>query len=154
MKRLLIVVAASVLAGCATTDVVMGPPATCKGEVACKYRWGRALAWVTQNAAYRITQANETIVQTAGPLPNSPRPAISIVRIPNADGSETIQFQSGCDNMFGCQPSRAALESSFRAFVMDTAVPGGSTSVHSIGGTMAARAAEAGVKAGLEASLR
>lgn len=124
MKRLLIVVAASVLAGCATADVAMGPPATCKGEVACKYRWGRALAWVTQNAAYRITQANETIIQTAGPLQHSVQSAVSIVRIPNADGSETIQFQSGCDNMFGCQPSRGELDSRFRAFVMDTAVPG------------------------------
>jgi len=150
MKRLLIVVAASVLAGCATTDVVMAPPATCKGEVACKYRWGRALAWVTQNAAYRVTQANETIVQTAGPLPNSTRSAISVVRIPNPDGSETIQFQSGCDNMFGCQPSRAALESNFRAFVMDTAVPGSAGSA----GAMGAKAAEAGVKAGIEAGVR
>lgn len=123
MNRSVILIAAFALTACATTEVVMGPPVSCRGDVACKYRWGRALAWVTQNAAYRVTQANDTIIQTAGPTQHAVTSAISVVRIPNPDGSETFQFQSGCDNFIGCRPSHGEMERDFRAFVMATAVP-------------------------------
>lgn len=126
MKRAIVTAAALSVAACATPDVpaaLLGPPIACKGEVACKYRWGRALAWVSNNAYYRVIQANELAIQTAGPHEHSTRSAISVMRIPNPDGTETFQFQSGCGNMFGCTPTRAEMEREFRVFVMETPVP-------------------------------
>ena len=46
-----------------------------------------------------------------------------MTRINNADGSAIINFDGGCDNMFGCIPSMLQEKASFAEFVMATAAP-------------------------------
>lgn len=118
MKKWSVLMAGLLLAACATT-VTAVPSVTCNGDKDCKYKWGRALAWVTDHSDYRIDQANDQLIQTTGPDKNSPKRAITIVRVPVQDGSERFKFQTACDNMFGCTKAHNDMEEQFRMFVME-----------------------------------
>lgn len=98
-------------------------PVTCSSKSDCDVKWSRAVQWVQQNSAYKFQSATDLVIQTMGPLPDDPRPAFTVTRINNADGSAIINFDGGCDNMFGCIPSMLQEKASFAEFVMATAAP-------------------------------
>ncbi len=91
---------------------------TCEGKDDSNAMWARAVEWVQDNSAYRFQIQSENLIQTAGPNKDSVQSAISITKRPLGNGNALLNFQSGCDNMFGCQPSAVALKASFNNYVI------------------------------------
>lgn len=119
---LFLVLACVSLGACSTTPSISVPPVTCQGKEDCELKWGRSLKWVSDNVRYRIESANDMMIQTKGPIRYSVDAAVSLVKIPKGDGVYTIEFDAGCDNMFGCQPSVDAMRASFFQFVMGSSI--------------------------------
>lgn len=92
---------------------------TCSGAEDCDVKWGRAVQYTLDHSAYRIQLQTDTMIQTAGPTPNSPQLAIVINRIPLGDGRQRFELRGGCDNMFGCSPSIDYAKAFFVRAVMD-----------------------------------
>lgn len=118
------IVVIGALAGCAqppdpATLAAAQQQVTCSSKSDCDALWSRAVVWVTQNAPYKIQTESSNLIETMGPLPDSPDSEIVITRLVNPDGSGSLQFQSGCDNIIGCVPSGVQLEASFNDFVLD-----------------------------------
>lgn len=93
-------------------------PVTCSSKADCDAKWSMAVQWVQQHSAYKFQSATDLVIQTMGPLPDDPRPAFTVTRINNADGSGSFQFDGGCDNDFGCIPSMLESRASFVTFIM------------------------------------
>jgi len=53
-----------------------------------------------------------------GPLKNDPSPAFNISKTANGNGTYTIDFRGGCDNIFGCIPDLTVAKANFNRFVM------------------------------------
>lgn len=93
---------------------------TCNEATDCKTKWAKALLWVTNNSFYKIRIANDTIITTEGPLTSAGvahESAISITKIPQANGTSQIIFKSWCTNQFGCVPDQNILLVRFAGFV-------------------------------------
>lgn len=127
MKRqLVVVVACLVLAACNTMTpeqksalaAQASRPVVCSSDQDCRVKWSRAVQWVMQNSAYKLQTQSDLVIQTMGPLPDDTRPAFTISRSANANGSGVINFSGGCDNIFGCIPSMLEEQASFVQFVM------------------------------------
>ena len=71
------------------------------------------------NNAYRIQIQTDTMIQTAGPLPNDPRLAVVISKVARGGGVYSFQLQGGCANMFGCSPTLDYAKAYFVRAVMD-----------------------------------
>lgn len=91
----------------------------CSGHDDCEVKWGRAVQFVLDNSFYRIQQQTDTIIQTAGPLPNHPELAMVINRVALGGGKYRFNLRGGCDNMFGCSPSLDYATAYFVRAVMD-----------------------------------
>lgn len=92
---------------------------TCTGAEDCEIKWGQAVQWVIDNGAFRIQIQTDTMIQTAGPLPNDPRLAMVITKVARGNGVYAFQLQGGCDNMFGCSPTIGYAKAYFVRAVMD-----------------------------------
>lgn len=133
MRRRFSIAALFVLCGCNTTPqspvdaaivkAAVNVPITCKAGPNCDAVWSRASAWIVQHSAYKIQTANESIIQTMGPLPYDPRPAFTVTKTANAAGDYEISLTGGCDNIFGCIPSIDESRVSFAAFVRAASAP-------------------------------
>lgn len=90
-----------------------------KGEE-CEVRWGRSVAWVSQNSYWKMRNQTDALIETEGPL-DSPNLAYSITKTPLGGGKYEIGFSAGCGNMFGCVPDAYDAREDFTTFVL--AVP-------------------------------
>lgn len=125
--RLITVITALVLAGCATGPQLtpeqrsaMLQPVVCADKVQCDLYWQRAQLWVAQHSHWRIQLANDVLIQTYGPGNSSPDTAYTITRINAANGSGQIKMRAACDNIFGCIPAPVEAIDMFRKEVMET----------------------------------
>lgn len=114
------------LAGCATAPDLLAEadaarPVTCSGHDDCEVKWSRALRWTLDTVAYRPQIQSDQMISTMGPLPNDPRPAVTITKVAQGGGTYSFEFRAGCDNLFGCIPSLAAVKASFVRAVMGPA---------------------------------
>ncbi len=109
------------LAGCASAapQAASPPrPVTCKAGPDCDAKWSRALAWVTSNSGYKLQTQTDSVVQTMGPITDSPRPAYTVTKLATGPGTFEITFTGGCDNIFGCVPSIDEARAKFADFVL------------------------------------
>ncbi|HLI13410.1 MAG TPA: PDZ domain-containing protein [Alphaproteobacteria bacterium] len=106
-----------------TAAAALNQPIICHDGADCAIRWGRALTWVTDNSAYRIDQATDSLISTWGPLPDDLRPAFTITKTAQGNGVYLIEFAAGCGNYFGCEPSLAQAKASFMSFVTAPLTP-------------------------------
>lgn len=128
MKKLVLAgLLAPVLLGCSTApnpaDVAIwsaaaSRPLVCANKQDCDTKWNRAVIWVTLNSAYKIMMANDTIIQTFGPMDGDVTSGFLVTRVHNADGSGLFVFQAECGNMFGCIPPVLKEKADFVQFVM------------------------------------
>jgi hypothetical protein len=102
---------------------VASRPVICRAGNDREVRWGRALLWVQTYSAYKVRIAGEAMIATMGPWPGDARPAYTITKTANGDGSYTIRFQAECDNLFGGVPSLLEAKANFVSFVMAETAP-------------------------------
>jgi len=127
MREFAVLVALLGLCGCnsapdspvdaAIVQAALNQPITCHAGADCDAKWSRASAWIVKNSAYKIKTANDSIVQTEGPLEDDDRTAFTATKAANAAGEYEISLTGGCDNVFRCAPSIDQARLSFVAFV-------------------------------------
>ena len=114
------------LAGCATQPMdpailaASKEPLTCANNEECDSYWQRAQAYVSKNSTYPIQSVTDTVLTTEGPIYGSAGNAYHLTKVPNADGSATIEVQIACDNPFGCQPDRTMEIVNLKRFVRES----------------------------------
>ena len=107
------------LAGCnsAPQSTVVIPPVTCHAGKDCDEKWSRATGWIAQNSSYKVQTVSDTIIQTMGPLPDSPRAEFIVSKVSIGNDLYSLKLNGGCDNMFGCIPPLQDSALSFANFV-------------------------------------
>ncbi len=108
------------LGSCATVQPKIAEPIqpiTCNKGPDCDAKWSRAVSWVTTNSSYKVQTQTDSIIQTMGPLPDSPSPAYSVTKVAATPTMYEITFNGGCDNFLGCIPTVAESRATFAAFV-------------------------------------
>jgi len=93
-------------------------PITCQAGKDCEEKWSQAVYWVKQNSAYKFRTVSDNVIQTMGPLPDDPSPAFTITKVATGNNSYALDFDGGCDNMFGCVPSLLILKASFADYII------------------------------------
>ncbi|HLG85683.1 MAG TPA: hypothetical protein VKZ79_00635 [Alphaproteobacteria bacterium] len=93
-------------------------PVVCSTGGDCEVKWGRALQWVLNNSAYKVQSQSDAMISTMGPLPDDPRPAYTITKMAQGNGTYLIDFRAGCDNIFGCVPNLMVAKADFVVAVM------------------------------------
>jgi len=99
-----------------TRDLVI----KCASKDECDAKWGRALAWVSQNSSFKIRLASDLLITTEGPIDEFGYRSLSsfiINRIPEGGGVYRIEFSSACVSTPSCAPSHDELLASFGAYV-------------------------------------
>ena len=104
----------------AIVKAALSQPITCQAGPDCDAKWSRASAWIAENSAYKIKTANDSIVQTEGPLEDDDRTAFTATKAANAAGEYEISLTGGCDNVFRCAPSIDKARLSFAVSVRDS----------------------------------
>jgi hypothetical protein len=86
----------------------------------CDTKWGRAVAWVSRNSAWKIQTQTDSLIQTFGPSTrgNSTASAFVVNKVPIGDGRHEIAMNSACGNIFGCIPDAIALKAHFNSYVL------------------------------------
>lgn len=95
-------------------------PVVCETAARCAAMWQRAQLWVVNNAAYKMQISNDVVIQTFSARRSSVSSGVTITREPIGGQRQRINFQSACDNLFGCQPSGTELRMSFNRYLRDT----------------------------------
>ena len=114
------------LAGCATQPMdpailaASKEPLTCANKEQCDSYWQRAHDYVSKNSTYPIKSVTDTVLTTEGPTYGSAGNAYHLIKVPNADGSATIEVQIACNNPFGCQPDRTMEIVNLKRFVRES----------------------------------
>lgn len=131
------------LSGCAQQQAISPglqqealAPLLCSSKPQCDLYWQRAQAWLVVNGAFRIQLANDTVIQTYGPLPNGGALAYRVTKLPTTLESARIVINGNCDNMLGCNPNLMEAAVSFKRFV--TQSPTGALGIPSPSGTSSA----------------
>ena len=119
MKRIVTLLAAVVLAGCATVDPHLAEKQaalhdnvpTCHEAKECEVKWAAARSWVIDNAGMKIQNITDGYIETYGPG-DSMNLAVRVEKKPLPDGSYKIEARVWCGNPFGClrPPVDAALD--------------------------------------------
>lgn len=124
MKKALLATLCVLAAGCSTRgqvnpDVmqVATTPLTCSNATECTLWWQRAQTWVSSHSAYRIEAANDSLIQTEGPMGGKRALAYQITKASNKDGTATIGFAAHCDSSLGCKPNPWEAGADFKEFV-------------------------------------
>ena len=93
------------------------PPVTCTAGKDCDAKWSRAVAWVSQNTAYKIQVQTDSLIQTYGPFDSKTGTAATVNKIAGANGQYEIVAHMSCDNLIGCIPDLGEQMRSFASFV-------------------------------------
>ena len=102
------------LAGCATNapsrsynaSVFHETVPVCTGEAECKVMWEAAQIWVAQHSRMKIQTATDVLIETYGGGANSATLAMRVLKVPQGGGVYRIEFDGGCNNIFGCVPDK------------------------------------------------
>jgi hypothetical protein len=119
-----IIAASAALTGCATgpaepcVDQPLAAPLYCKGKSECDLYWKRAELFVRSHSQYAMRVVRDDVILTEGPYGAKIDPAFRVQKVPRGDALFEIEMRSTCANMFGCQPSPAALQVEFKRFVV------------------------------------
>lgn len=95
-------------------------PVICYEAKHCDAMWQRAQIWVINNAGYKIQIANDTVIQTYGPLRgDSYGLAFTVTKAPRGKGFFEIDSRASCGSNAGCsqhpKKERAALHVHLKA---------------------------------------
>lgn len=116
------------LTGCATTQFTPEQEAeiamwaatdiVCEGEAQCDVMWGAATQFILDYSDFRVTQATDRLITTAGPTPDGTALAYSVTRIEIGEGRNRFDFRAGCGNIFGCYPTVEVARAGFAKTVI------------------------------------
>lgn len=94
-------------------------PLVCVSKPVCDRQWQRVQSWIAQNSGWRIQIANDVLIQTYGPGRNTTDLAFTAIRENRDDGTASIHFTAGCDNVFGCHPHPALAIANLKAYARE-----------------------------------
>ncbi len=118
LVRIVVFCSPLLLTACISTQAAQPPiPAiTCKQGQDCDAKWSRAVAWVSQNSAYRMQVQSDVLIQTY----NSTNTDIAVVVNKVATkqpGDYEIDVSISCGNPIGCVPDARDQLIKFNTFV-------------------------------------
>jgi hypothetical protein len=124
-----LVVATLTLAGCTTLtpqqeaqlQANANRQVTCTKGADCDMKWGRAVAWVSQNSEWKIQTQNDYIIQTYTPINQSAASGFKVNKVPTDTEHFEITISSGCDNLLACFPDAMTARASFNNFLIGPA---------------------------------
>ena len=124
-----LVVAILIVAGCSTVTPQQeaqihanaNRKITCSKGTDCDMKWGRAIAWISQNSHWKIQTQTDYIIQTYTALGGSPSSSFLVNKVPVDNDTFEIVMTSGCGNMFGCTPDATTLKAMFTNFIIGPA---------------------------------
>ena len=121
-KRLALFFAVAIslaLAACGSAPEDEGTPTAvaCRLGPDCDFKWARAIAWVQQNAWYKIERVDEWRIKTFGPYGKSEGTAVTIQKVPSGDGWAHLSINVSCANIVTCYPSVTSQKISFMEYV-------------------------------------
>lgn len=96
------------LAGCATGP--SGPPEptlpapVCSNATECDLKWAAARAFVLSHAGYKFQTYSNDFMETYNPVGGAVELGAQVNRVPQPNGTTTIEAKFWCDNPFGCAP--------------------------------------------------
>ena len=103
--------------GSALEDERTPTAVACRLGPDCDFKWARAIAWVEQNAFYRIERVDAWRIQTFGPYGKSEGTAVTIQKVLSGDGWAQLSINVSCANIVTCYPSVTAQKLSFLEYV-------------------------------------
>ena len=103
--------------GSALEDERTPTAVACRLGTDCDFKWARAIAWVEQNAFYKIERVDEWRIQTFGPYGKSEGTAVTIQKVLSGDGWARLSINVSCANIVTCYPSVTAQKLSFLEYV-------------------------------------
>ena len=103
--------------GSAPEDEQTPTAVVCRLGPDCDWKWARAIAWVQQNAYYKIELVDAGRIKTFGPYGKSEGTAVTIQKISAGDGWAQLSINVSCANIVTCYPSVAAQKISFLEYV-------------------------------------
>ena len=103
--------------GSAPEDERTPTAVVCRLGPDCDFKWARAIAWVGQNAHYKIERVDEWRIQTFGPYGKSEGTAVTIQKVPSGDGWAHLSINVSCANIVTCYPSVTSQKISFMEYV-------------------------------------
>ncbi|ARN80979.1 hypothetical protein [Methylocystis bryophila] len=119
LARLCLILISLALAACgsAAEDGATPTSVACRVGPDCDRKWARAIAWVEQNACYKIEKVDAWRIQTFGPYGKSEGTAIAIDKVASGDGWAQLFIHVSCANIVTCYPSVTAQKISFFEYV-------------------------------------
>lgn len=127
MKKLVAVAAliAAATAGCATTGAngnaqmaeFSNTIPVCAGEAECQLAWEAAQLWIAQNSRFKIQTATNVLIETYNGGPYDATLSPRATKEPLGGGKYQIVFGGGCNNLFGCVPSKWEAGIQFNQYV-------------------------------------
>ena len=113
MRSAIALIAAAVLAGCATVPdpaaeqqaaLLASSVPTCKEAKECEVKWAAARDWVIDHAGMKLQNIQPDYMDTYNPPDSGTELAVMVRKKPQADGSYKIVARVWCDNWIGCIP--------------------------------------------------
>ncbi len=116
---LLAAVISLMLAACgsAPEDERTPTAVACRAGPDCDHKWARAIAWIQQNADYKIERVDGRRIQTFGPYGKSEGTAITVEKVATGEGEAQLFIHVSCANIVTCYPSVTAQKISFVEYV-------------------------------------
>lgn len=113
------------VSGCASMEKIdpaiqseASQPLVCGNKQQCDLYWQRAQAYVNQHSNYRVQSVTDNILTTYGPTGTSTDLAYRLTKVPNADGSATIEMTLGCsDYIIGCKPNSIVETANLKRYI-------------------------------------
>ncbi len=124
MNKTLLTLLCVMAAGCSVrnevtpdTMQIATAPLICANPAECAAWWQRAHDWVAGHSIYPLRPTGDAPIETARPDGGKPALAYQSIRIPNDDGTATIDVAARCDSRLGCKPNPWEAGAVFKQFV-------------------------------------
>lgn len=112
IKKLLVVVAAISLVGCAAQKRANQQNQArfdqtipiCNDEKDCAAKWEAAQLWIIHNAGYKLQTTTSVLLETYNATGSSTSLAVRVTKEPLGGGKYKILVRTWCDNFLGCAP--------------------------------------------------
>lgn len=80
-------------------------PVTCYGADECSRAWRKATVWITQNSAWKIRLATDSLLETFGPTRSDLELAYRLTRRPLGQDVDEIVLEAFCGQVgYICRP--------------------------------------------------
>lgn len=123
IRLILITAGAMSLGGCLTTQDAQQAPIPsikCKQGQDCDGKWSRAVAWVSENSAFKIQVQSDSLIQTYSSVGDTDTTGLSVT-VTKAALDQPSEYEIvahiGCANPIGCVPDPQTALGQFTAFV-------------------------------------